>query len=96
MNIRDLIDERRDRILNLARQHGAKGIRLFGSAIRSDGDENSDVDFLVEYEEGRSLLDHVALKQDLEELLGRKVDLVTAEALHWCIRNDILDEAVPL
>lgn len=55
-----------------------------------------DIDVLVEFEDGRSLLDHVALSQDLEDLLGSPVDLVTPNALHSYIRERVLAEAVPL
>ena len=54
------------------------------------------MDLLVTFERGRSLLDHVALMQDLEDLLGCKVDVVEAEALNWVIRDGVVREAVPL
>jgi hypothetical protein len=63
---------------------------------RGDAGASSDVDILVEFEPSRSLLDRVALTQDLEDLLGRKVQVVTEKALHWYIRDRILDQAVPL
>lgn len=83
-------------VMRLARQHGATNVRLFGSAIRDEEHEGSDLDLLVEMEPGRSLLDHVALKQDLEDLLGCKVDVVTEQSLHPRIRERVLREAVSL
>lgn len=83
-------------MLRVAAAHGARNVRIFGSAARGDAGPESDVDFLVEMAEGRSLLDLVGLWQDLEELLGRKVDVVEPEGLHWYIRDRILREAVPL
>ncbi len=86
----------RDEILRLARKHGAENLRLFGSAARGEETPESDLDFLVDMEDGRSLVDHVALKQDLEELLGRDVDVVTERALHSHLRERVLQEAVAL
>ncbi len=75
MKIADLRKKRKE-ILSTATRHGAFNVRIFGSVARGDSSDASDVDFLVELEPGRSLLDQVALWQDLEELLGCKVDLV--------------------
>lgn len=86
----------RDEILRLAREHGARNVRIFGSAARGDDTTESDLDVLVEMEDGRSLIDHVALKQDLEELLQREVDVVTEASLHPRLRDRVLREAVPL
>jgi hypothetical protein len=69
---------------------------VFGSIVRGEDNEDSDIDFLIELEPGRSLLDHVALIQDLEDLLGRRIDVVTESALHWYIKPHVLEEAVPL
>jgi len=88
--------EHRDEILRLAREHGARKLRLFGSAARGDDRPDSDLDLLVEMEPGRSLVDHVALKQDLEGLLGRDVDVVTEQSLHPRLRDRVLREAVSL
>jgi len=86
----------REAILKLARQHGARNVRIFGSAARGDATTDSDLDVLVEMEEGRSLVDHVALKQDLEDLLGQDVDVVTEASLHPRVCEQVLREAVPL
>jgi predicted nucleotidyltransferase len=87
---------RRDEILRLAAEHGARNVRVFGSVVRGESGEDSDVDVLVELDEDRSLLDHVALQQDLEDLLGAKVDVVTERGLHRLLRDRILAEAVAL
>ena len=96
MSVNELLQVKRDEILRIAARHGAKNVRIFGSAARGDAREDSDVDFLVELETGRSLLDHAALWRELEDLLGRKVDIVEPEGLHWYIRDRILHEAIPL
>ncbi|MEZ5353758.1 MAG: nucleotidyltransferase family protein [Bryobacteraceae bacterium] len=80
----------------MARKHGARNIRVFGSVARGETTEDSDLDLLVEWEPGRGLLDHVGLVQDLEELLGVKVHVGTEAALHWYVRDRILREATPL
>jgi len=87
---------RRDQILAVAGKHGARGLRVFGSVLRGEAGEQSDVDFLVDFEPDRSLLDMSELKLDLEELLGVKVDLVTETSLYWLLRRRILNEAKPL
>jgi len=92
----DRIKKKREEILRIATQHGARNIRLFGSLVRGEADEKSDIDFLVEMESGRSLLDMGGLLMDLQELLGREVDVVTDRGLHKRIRERILREAVPL
>jgi len=91
----DLLEKRED-ILRIAARHGADNVRVFGSAARGEAGPDSDIDFLVEMEPGRSLLDHVALLQDLEDLLGREVDVVTEDGVYWLLRRRILKEAVPL
>ena len=63
---------------------------------RGEAEPGSDVDLLVVMECGRSLLDLIGFKHGLEDLLGRKVDVVSEPALHWYIREDILQQAVPL
>lgn len=96
MTTHELLRAKRGEILRIAAKHGAKNLRLFGSVARGEASPDSDVDFLVEMAAGRSLLDHTALWQDLEELLDCKVDVVSEKALHRHIRGRVLEEAVEL
>lgn len=89
-------DEMRAAVLRLAAQHGARDVRVFGSIPRGEAGPDSDIDLLVAFEPGRSLLDQVALMRDLEELLGRPVDIVTEEGLSWLLRRRIVRDARPL
>jgi hypothetical protein len=90
------LQEKRQDILRVAAKHGAHNIRLFGSTARGEDRPDSDVDLLVEMDPGRSLIDLVALGQDLEELLNRKVDVLTESSVHPAIRPHILADARPL
>lgn len=96
MDLQELIRERRTDILRVARAHGATRVQLFGSAARGEARPDSDIDLLVDLEPGRSLLDLVAIKQDLEDLLGREVDVVTEAAVSPYFREQVLHEAVSL
>ena len=96
MDLLEKIRGKRDEILKLAKKYGASKVRIFGSVVRGESTDGSDVDFLVNLEEGRSLLEHIALIQDLEELLGIDVDVVTESALHWFIKDRVIKEAVQL
>jgi predicted nucleotidyltransferase len=96
VGIHELLRRNREEILRIARAHGARNLRVFGSAARGDANENSDVDFLVEFEPGTSLLQHGALIAELEELLGRRVDVAPEKTLHERVRERVLREAVPL
>ncbi len=92
----DLLSAKRRDILQIAAHYGAGQVRVFGSLARGDAGPNSDVDILVTLEPGRSLLDLIALKQDLEDLLGRPVDVVTEAAVSPYIRAQVLQDAVAL
>jgi predicted nucleotidyltransferase len=92
----ELLRTKRDDILRIAAQYGAYKVRIFGSVARGEADEKSDIDLLVNMESGRSLLDLCGLLIDLEELLGRKVDVVTEKGLRDRIRNRVLNEAIAL
>lgn len=83
-------------ILDLARVHGMTNVRVFGSMARGEEDEASDLDLLVDHEEGRSLFDQIGFKQRLEERLHRGVDVATPKSLHWFIRDKVIAEAEPL
>lgn len=88
--------QHREAILRIAAKYGARNVRVFGSVAHGATDENSDVDFLVDLEAGRSLLDQVGLKQELEELLGRSVDVVVEGGISPYLVERIFAEAVPL
>jgi predicted nucleotidyltransferase len=90
------LDARREEILGVVRRHGGRNVRVFGSHARGDETLDSDVDILIDLEAGRSLLDIVAIKQDLEDLLGCSVDVVTEAAVSPYIREQVLSEAVSL
>jgi hypothetical protein len=92
----DRLRGKREDILHLAKTYGARNIRIFGSVARGEADANSDIDFLVELEPGRSLLDLGGLLMDLHALLGCEVDVVTVKGLRERIRQRVLSEAVPL
>ena len=96
MDLVNLLKEKRVEILTAAKRHGARHVRIFGSVARGDFDEKSDLDFLVEMEPGRSLLDHAALLLDLEKLLGCKVDVVSDKGIKPRMRERVLKEARPL
>jgi len=83
-------------IIRIAHQHGATHIRVFGSVARGEATEASDLDLLVEMEEDRSLLDIIAIKQDLEDFLGCRVHVVTEAAVSPYLKERVLKEAVPL
>ena len=91
-----MLREKREDILQIAAKHGAYNVRVFGSVARGEARADSDVDFLVDIEVGRNLLDRIALIQELEALLGRKVDVAKLKNLHECIREKVLQEAVLL
>jgi uncharacterized protein len=92
----DLLIRNRAEILRLAASHGARNVRVFGSVARGETGPESDVDFLVDLDPDRTLLDLGGLLMDLQDLLGRKVDMVTEKGLHWYIRDRVTREAVPL
>ena len=94
MTTEQLVKRKREEILRVSAQHGARNVRIFGSVARGEADEASDIDFLVEMEPGRSLLDLGGLQVELESLLGRPVDVVTVRGLKARIRSTVLREAV--
>jgi uncharacterized protein len=96
MGIDELLNARRSEILEIARRHGAHNVRIFGSVARSEAGPESDVDFIVEMDAGRSLLDLGGLLYDLQQLLGMEVDVVTEKGLKARIRERVLAEAIPL
>jgi hypothetical protein len=96
MGINELIADQKQQILALAAKYGAYNVRVFGSIARGTADETSDVDFLVNLEPGRSLFDLGGLLYELQQLLGRRVDVVTPAGLRPRIRDRVLSEAVPV
>ncbi len=91
-----LLTEKREEILRICAKHGARNVRVFGSIARGEADERSDIDLLVEMEPGRTLLDHARLLLELDELLGRRVDVVSDRGIKPRIRERVLREAEPL
>jgi len=96
MTTERLLVEKREEILRLAASRGAHNVRVFGSVARGEAREDSDIDLLVDVASGRSRLDIVGLWLDLQELLGRKVDLLTEGGISHHLRGIILAEARPL
>lgn len=93
--LRESLREHRDEILSLARRHRARSVRAFGSVARGDETLASDIDLLVEFEPGASLLDQVRLTKELERLLGVRVDVVSEGGLRPDDES-ILRDAIPL
>ena len=91
-----LIETHRAELLALARRRGVTGVRIFGSMSRGDGSDNSDVDLLVTLAPGTSALALGGLLLDAQELLGRRVDVVTEASLHPLLRERVMASAVPL
>ena len=87
--------EKRAEILRIAETHGARNVRVFGSVVRGENRSDSDLDLLVEFDSGRTLLDLIGLKLDLENLLGVQVDVVTPNSLRY-MRQRVLAESLPI
>jgi predicted nucleotidyltransferase len=96
MGLDKSLEDKRSDILRIAASHGARDVRVFGSRARGQAHRDSDLDLLITLEKGKSLLDIVAIKQDIEDLLSYKVDVVTETAISPYMRDRILEEAVPL
>jgi uncharacterized protein len=94
MTLEGLLKDNREGILRIAAKHGARNVRVFGSLVRGEADEASDIDFLVEMEPGRSLFDLGGLQAELEAFLGCHVDVVTEKGLKARIRGRVFGEAV--
>ena len=93
MTLLEQVQSKREDILRLAARRGAHNVRLFGSVARNEAGPDSDVDFLVDLEPGRSLLDLGGLLMDLQKLMGCKVDVVTETGLRPRLRPHVLREA---
>ena len=96
MSIEELVRTQRENILRIATSYGASNVRVFGSVVRKEADDQSDLDLLVDMEAGRSLFDLGGLLTELEELLGCPVDVVTEKGLRDRIRDRVLREAILL
>ena len=96
MTIEETVKRHRAEVLRIAANYGATDVRLFGSVARGNANADSDIDFLVRLEPGRSLLDLGGLLMDLRDLLGRRVDVVTEGGLRPRMREQVLREAIPL
>jgi predicted nucleotidyltransferase len=96
MNVRELLKEKRTEILRIAEKHGACNVRVFGSVVRDEMHPDSDIDLLVDTTEETSPWFPSGLIEELEGVLGSKVDVVTENGLYWLLRRRILREARPL
>ena len=96
MGIPEIIQDKKEQVLVLAARHGASNVRIFGSVANGTAKTDSDIDFIVDLEPGRSLFDLGGLLMDLQQLFGRKVGVVTENGLHWYIKERILSEAKPI
>ena len=96
MRIEEVLKEKREDILRIADKHGARNVRVFGSVVQGEAQADSDVDFLVDVGPVHSSWFPAGLILDLEDLLGRKVDVVTEDSIYWLLRRRILKEAKPL
>jgi len=90
------LHDMRETIIQIAQKHGASNVRVFGSTVRGDNSADSDVDILVHMDSERSLLDRIALIQELEDLLHCKVDVVNEAALSSVFKDEVLTEAVAI
>lgn len=96
LGIPEIIGDKRAQVLEIARRRGAYNVRIFGSVARGDAHSDSDVDFLVEFPPKYRLLDHAGLLADLEDLLGRRVDVSVERNLREEYRPYIMKDVVPL
>ena len=95
-NLFEILQQKKTRILEIADHYHATNIRVFGSVVRGEEREDSDIDLLVEFLPGTTLIDQIALIDELSSALGRKVDIVSERALNRLLRERVLRDAVPL
>jgi predicted nucleotidyltransferase len=95
MGIGQLVHEHRTEILRIVEMNGATQVRVFGSVARGTADPESDLDLLIDLAPGSDLFDLIAIKQDLEDLLGRPVNVVTEAAVSPYRRDTVLRDATP-
>lgn len=96
MNGIDLLIKNKEKILMIAAENGLSNVRIFGSTARGEDHSKSDIDFLVQIEDGRTLFDLIRFKHKVEELVGRKVDVVSDQGINEMIKENILNEVVQL
>ncbi|MDJ0598464.1 MAG: nucleotidyltransferase domain-containing protein [Crocosphaera sp.] len=97
MKLKQLLLQNREEILKVAAKHGAHNVRIFGSVAREEDDENSDIDFLIDYDLSKTTAWFpMGLILELETLLKHKVDIATDDSLHYFIRDKVLEEAIEL
>lgn len=92
----EMLREKRDEILRIAAAHGGRDLKVFGSWARGEAKPGSDIDILLKLDPGRSLLDMIAIEQDLEDFLGRKVDVLTEASISPYMRQQVLKDATSL
>lgn len=92
----DFITVKKEDILRICTKYGGYNVKIFGSYARGEATEKSDLDLLMEIKEGKSLLNRIALKQELEDFLGLKVDIAKPNNLNEIVKNQILEEAILL
>lgn len=92
----DFLLNNKEKILSISSKHKASNIRVFGSVVRGEENENSDIDFLVTFDSNSNLFDKIELTRDLESLLNKKVDIISDNYIHWYLKDKILSEAIEL
>ena len=96
MKLIRVINDNKKQINEVSDKYGVVFIKVFGSVARGEDQPHSDIDLLVKLEERRSLFDLIGLKNDLEYLLKRKVDVVTEESSHWTLKEQVISEVVEI
>ena len=96
MSVDEFLGDRREDVLQIAHRHGVNRLYVFGSIARGEADQNSDIDFLIEVGGSTTPWFPGGLVSELEELLGRRVDVVESDAIREPLREEILRSAVPL
>ena len=96
-DVKRILSEKRRDILSIAAKHGASNVRVFGSVVRGEATQDSDIDFLIDYDIAKTTSWFpIGLIRDLKALLERKVDVTPADSIHYFIRQRVLREAVTL
>ena len=96
LGVPEVVGPRRIQLAGILTAHHARNPRVFGSVVRSEATRGSDLDLLVDFDPGATAFDQISLKDELERLFRRKVDVVEPAGLHWLVRPQVLFEAVGL